>query len=386
MAQSDCKKKCYISILMVIVAVLSSVMGIMSPIVIMTFSSNYFVTFIMTFEFLIFFGFIWLVVVRNKSFPRLKWRTILELGISNAFMAIFILYSSDPSRTPPVMQSTLTALSIIPTILIRCCVFGKNQIHFDKIFNVISIIFLIGSVVVAGYPLVDNIGDIDLISIFWCVMYLTGICILSWYNVAQEKYVKETETTTLNTTFREKLDNKIILSFFSRIPMLIVIIFSFGCEYLLVFDNETSPLSRFNESFYEAFTQVEGALILQGFIFSYFLLFFSAIYLNGISTNYHMILTVISNPMVALFFTIFPSLNPGIQYPLWVTITSLVLSISSVILWIGGESQFSKKICRPKQSESTIQEQLSENLTGNFDDDEHYYSCKGVVRTYGEKI
>jgi hypothetical protein len=192
------------------------------------------------------------------------------------------------------------------------------------------------------------------------MIYFTGICILSWYNVTQEKYIKETETSVLNTTFREQLDNKIILSFFSRIPMMIVIIFSFGCEYLLVLDNETSPLSRFNESFYDAFTDVKSALILQGFIFSYFLLFFSAIYLNGISTNYHMILTVISNPMVALFFTIFPSLNPGIQYPLWVTLTSLGVSISSVILWIGGESKFLKKKCNnPKLN---IHHELNENL------------------------
>jgi hypothetical protein len=314
----------------------------MSPLVIMIFPSNYFVTFTITFELFVFFAFVWIFVVKDKSFPQ-KWKLILELGISNAFMAIFILYSSDPTRTPPVMQSTLTALTVIPAVLMRYCVFGKEYVYFDKVLNVISIILLVASVVVAGYPMADDIRHIDLMSIVWSAVYLIGICVLTWYNVTQEKYVRQTETKYINTTFREKLDNKIILSFFSRIPMLIIVMFSFGVEYLLVLDNETSPLVRFNESFYQAFTQLESGLILQGFIITYFVLFFSAIYLNAISTSYHMILTVISNPAVALFFTIFPSLNPGIQYHLWVTISSLVLSVSSVICWIAGESQFFKK-------------------------------------------
>lgn len=262
------------------------------------------------------------------------------------------------------MQSMLTALTVIPAVLMRYCVFGKEYVYFDKILNVISIILLVTSVVIAGYPLADDIRHINLVCIFWSVIYLIGICILTWYNVTQEKYVRQTETKYTNTTFREKLDNKIILSFFSRIPMLVIVIFSFGIEYLLVLDNETSPLLRFNESFYQAFTQLESGLILQGFIITYFVLFFSAIYLNAISTSYHMILTVISNPAVALFFTIFPSLNPGIQYPLWVTISSIIFSVSSVICWIAGESQFFKTKCKTKLQEN-VDNKLGEYLIDN---------------------
>lgn len=96
---NHCGQKCYITLLILIVTVLSSIMGIMSPIVIMIFPSNYFVTFIMTLELFVLFAVVWIFVVKDKSFPQ-KWKLILELGISNAFMAIFILYSSDPTRTP----------------------------------------------------------------------------------------------------------------------------------------------------------------------------------------------------------------------------------------------------------------------------------------------
>ena len=365
---SDCKQKCCMAVLILIVAILSAVMGIMAPIVIMTFSSDYFVTFMITLELFILFGLAWIFVVKDKSFPQ-KWKLILDLGISNAFMALFILYSSDPTRTPPVMQSTLTALTVVPAVLMRYCVFGKEHVYFDKVLNVVSIILLVASVAIAGYPLASDIEHVDLMSIIWSVVYLVGICILTWYNVSQEKYVRLTETEYINTTDREKLDNKIILSFFSRIPMLIIVICAFGVEYVLVLNNETSPLLRFNESFYEAFTQLKSGLILQGFVLTYFVLFFSAIYLNAISTSYHMILTVISNPAVALFFTIFPSLNPGIQYPLWVTISSLILSISSVLFWIAGESQFFKKKCKKTKLSScgkTENKQLREHFISHL--------------------
>ena len=53
-----------------------------------------------------------------------------------------------------------------------------------------------------------------------------------------------------------------------------------------------------------------------------------------------MILTNITNQSVAIFFTIFPELNHGIQYPLAVTISSLVLNVLSVVLWIKGEKNY----------------------------------------------
>lgn len=50
-----------------------------------------------------------------------------------------------------------------------------------------------------------------------------------------------------------------------------------------------------------------------------------------------MILTNIINQSVALFFIIFPHLNHGIKYPLYITLSSMSTSIISVIFWMNAE-------------------------------------------------
>jgi len=41
--------------------------------------------------------------------------------------------------------------------------------------------------------------------------------------------------------------------------------------------------------------------------------------------------------MVVIFFYIFPSLNSGVKYNIYVTVASVILNIISIILWTKGE-------------------------------------------------
>ena len=72
-------------------------------------------------------------------------------------------------------------------------------------------------------------------------------------------------------------------------------------------------------------------------------MFMLGIYVNSISTNYTMITKVVISPSVAIFFTIFSDLNPGLKYPLWIVIVTVIASIISVILWLKGESKIEYK-------------------------------------------
>ena len=337
-----------LSALMVVVLISSGVMGVLSPLIVTYYVSDYFVVFATTLEFLLIFGLLYLIVVKNKTKPK-EGKLIVLLGVLNAIMAMSYLYSSDPMRTPPVMQSTLTGIAVIPSAIIKRYVFG-NTVEYNSWFISFSIFFLVASVCVSAYPLIENMNG-NYMMVFWCCLYLAGgVCVRSWYNVIQELYVKKTEHSGQTLTFKESLGNKIELSFFSMLIMIGCIVPLSGFEWIIYSgSNRTDwymgPLYDFNNSFHEAFTTVREGLFLQSFIFSYLILFFSAIYLNAISTNYHMILTAICNPLVALFYTIFPSLNPGIQYPLWATLLSLLCGISSVVLWMFGEGKSNKKCC-----------------------------------------
>ena len=336
------KQKLTMSALMIWITLTSSTMGILGPILVTYFKSDYFVVFATSFEFFIFFGLLYLFSVKNKVSPPEKC-LIIQLGLFNAIMAMSLLYASEPTRTPPVMQSTLTGLAVLPSAVMRRLTFNKDTLY-HKMWTTLSCLLLLASLILSGIPLVEDwsSNENDLWSIMWCFIYLFGVCARSYYNVIQEKYVRKTEYGPgIDLTTKQKFDNKIILSFFSRIVMICIIMPMFGVDW--IGKNITQPLTDFNESFYEGFTTTHGGLLLQGFILCYFTLFFSAIYLNAISTNYHMILTAIANPTVALFFTIFPDLNPGIKYPWWIVISSLVCGIVSVAFWIKGESKIKKK-------------------------------------------
>lgn len=316
--------------LMTWVTITSSTMGILSPLLVTHFESEYFVVAATAIEFFVLFGIMFFTLVRDYK-ESLIWKHIIWLGIFNAYMAMSLLYASHPERTPPVMQSTLTGLAIIPSAIFRKLSFPDAP-NYDMRFIGLSCLFLAGSLVAAAIPIADNNKHA---SYWWSLIYLSGVCARSYYNIIQEKYVRETEYTPGSPmNDREKLENRIRLSFYSRIIMIMVIIPAFGLEWI---DNKDyEPFTKFDHSFHEAFTNLSHGGMLQGFIICYFFLFFSAIYLNAISTNYHMILTAICNPMVALFFTIFPDLNPGLHYPLWSVVASLGLSFVSVFLWMKG--------------------------------------------------
>jgi hypothetical protein len=98
-------------------------------------------------------------------------------------------------------------------------------------------------------------------------------------------------------------------------------------------------------------------IVLQVFIFLWFLLFVLALFLNEISTNYTMILTNVTNQSVALFFIIFPQFNNGIKYPLFITLSSLAASLISVLFWINAEKIVEEKIVEEKIVEEKIVEE-----------------------------
>ena len=320
----------HVFVLMSWVTLTSTIMGILSPLLVIRYESDYYVLFAISIEFFILFGIMFLCV--KEKTKMLKWKLIVQLGIFNAYMAITLLYASDPTRTPPVMQSTLTGLAIVPSAIFRKIAFPKS-IKYNMIYITISCIFLLCSVIISGIPIASNS---DIYSFWWCLIYISGVCARSYYNVIQEKYVRCTEYVDNKIlSSREKLDNRIRLSFYSRFFAIITIIPAFAFEWIQ--NTGIIPFEDFYDSFAESVQYNSSAVMLQGFILCYFGLFFSAIYLNAISTNYHMILTAICNPSVALFFTIFPELNTGIQYPIWSTIFSLVFSFLSIVFWMKGD-------------------------------------------------
>lgn len=357
-------------LLMLGVVISTSTMSILSPMLVIFFSSEYFIVLAVSVEFVLIFALIYAKINKTRkisNFDKSKFLLVLQLSVFNAYTTLAMVYSSHPSKTPPLMQSTLTGLAILPSTFFRKIFFGINTVY-DMKYIYVSCFFLLTSVILSAIPM---LGEGSAESIGWSLLYFSGICTKSYYSGIQEVFIKQTEKS--DSTQSEKLENRVALSYYSRILMLLIILPFFACEW--IGNKEHNPTKSFAESFLDAFTLKKGFL-LQGFIISYFCMFFMSVYVNAISTNYNMILSSASVPSVALFYTIIPGMTYGMDYPIWITVLSLVSIILSIYFWTKGDTQkvesddnyylFERNSCAGISYEVTINNVLHSSEKGSI--------------------
>lgn len=262
-----------------------------------------------------------------RNILRTQWKTILIAGTGNALMSLCFIYSADPRRTPVVIQSIFLGLAILPTVGFRKFLLNKKTIYIPK-FIVPSVIILVMSVILSVVPLF--ILDNDMSQSWWILGYMMAIVLLSFDNTMQEKYVTDTKDPGII--------NKLTFAFSTSVCQVIVLLCFCWTEW--VFGNSEDPVPAFTESLNEFVTEWSSFLFLELFILDCLALYLVSIYLNSMSTNYNMILTNLTNQSVAIFFIIFPSLNTGIHYPIYIVLPTLLLNCISVFLWIKGETNY----------------------------------------------
>lgn len=287
------------------------------------FESLFFILLMTSLQFVIFFGIAYLIIMKGKpELPDYKLIVILS-GVFSALMSILKMYASNPARTPAVMQSILSGLSILPNVLMTKIIL-KKKVRYDKRFIIPSVILMLASIGISCIPIVSNW---DIMAILWISLYILGIVSTSIYSVMQEKYFMETSDVTIK--------NKITIMFYTRLVHLIVVILCFWLEWVIGYSG--SPLTEFADSVVSFFTNGKYVGYLEGFILAYVCFYVFSVLLNSISSNYNMMATIAIGPVIAIFFTAFPDLNPGIKYPWYVVVPALICSVVSIILWVIGE-------------------------------------------------
>ncbi len=315
-----------IFMLMLGVVVTASTEHITMPIMVTYYHSIYFILFVTTFEGILCYGLLLLIIHKFRKIPLPKnIKIILCAGLVNTIMSFCFVYSANPVRTPVVIQSVFLGLAIFPSVLFTRLIL-KKKISYDKLYTVPSVLLLFLSVFLATIPLfsVDSGGLFS-----WTCMYFMAVMLMGIDSILQEKYTRITDDNTI--------ENRLIFTFYTSIVQFICVLAFFWVE--IVFGYSNNPWTNFADSFSLFGTDIFKCMILQLFIFVCLALYLISLHLNSISTNYHMILTNLTNQSVAIFFSIFPNLNSGIKYQLNILIPSLLCNILSVILWIKGENK-----------------------------------------------
>lgn len=324
--------------------------SIIIPILDTHYPSIYFILSTSSFQFCFAFGIIYLIIVRKGVGLPPKKLTVFGAGLFNGLMSVSLIYASKPTRTPVVLQSILSGLVILPTVVLTK-LFLKKKVRYNCFFSVTSIICLIVSLGISTIPLIKTWtwGGLG-----WICVYIFGTFCRSAFNVLQERYFIETDDTSLK--------NKIVNVFYIRLTHFIIVALSFWMEYAIGYKDikDHGPIQIFVESVKVFITKPIYMGLLEAFVVSYILLYMLGVYLNTISTNYNMITAVAATPANAVFFAIFPKLNPGIQYPPIIFVPSLIFAMISIALWIKGETNGS-------------------DIKENDDGSECYFEFKGTL-------
>ena len=330
------------------------------PIIVSSYTSIIFLIINTTFQITIITGLIFAV---SKYFIKassdIEWKLYYPMILAGIFSGIAVLclyYSSNPIRTPVMIQSVFLGLMIIPSVIFTKIFLNKTT-NYNYFYSSVSISLLLISIFITILPLITNDSNNNHINneinnsnnnsnnnsdnnsdsqsnnyVFgWIVLYLLGIILIALHSVFQEKYLMITDNSLINQ-FR-------LLFFMSGIQFIMSVMFC----WIELFLGYHSDYKEVFISIYDSFTifinEFKTTFLVELFIFSHVIMILLMIKLNSISTNYNMILVNLVNQAMALFFLIFPQFNNGIHYPYIVVLLSLMFSMSSVILWIYGESR-----------------------------------------------
>lgn len=315
------------------IVVTGAVQAIIIPLLAYRLTSLYFLLFAITLEctiLLFIIGSLFNLKTLNPNGGKKLW-ILLIAGGSSAMMSIGKVYASNPIRTPPVMQALLAELAIFPSVLFTKYIL-KKRVTYDFKLILPSIFFLIVSIVLPAIEMGSSNSVHNGWALLWISIYIVGVIFRGLAGIMQEKYFRDTDNFSVSNQFRVIMYNNLF--------QLLTLIPCFGLEFVIGYNNNhfTSILDSAKD-----LLTLKPALLFHGFNIACVIFIGLCIYVNTISANYTMIVSIAINPSVAIFFTIFSSLNPGFDFSWWIVVPSLVASVLSIALWMKGEKQEEKE-------------------------------------------
>ncbi|NIO44945.1 MAG: hypothetical protein GTN36_05340, partial [Candidatus Aenigmarchaeota archaeon] len=260
--------------------------GILIPILIQSFKNSlatpYYILVTSSFLFALIFFIIYIVHLKIKqrtrffSFSRKEWSLFFLTGMFDAFTGLFLVYASDATRTPIVMQTILGGSTIIFTMFVsKRIIESKRGIKLFNRYVIISLSLLFAGIIISTIPQYTK-AKWNPWNIFWICIFLLGILCRALYNTLQERYMEITDTS---------FTSKITILFWTCFFQFIVMLFLFWADWIPYFGY--SKLNTFGDQtgrFFLCYFSIDcdwTLLLALCFVGAYIGSYFSAIYLNA---------------------------------------------------------------------------------------------------------
>jgi hypothetical protein len=303
--------------------------------------------------------FISMLLFSKKFIPKKSDISILlYAGLYDALNGLFVIYASQPNRVPSIIQPFLTNWSIIASVIGNKFIVRDTKIYNNK-FVWSAALCIIGSIVIISVPqLLQGESESAFDFIIWSLVYIIGASFGAIFNVYQTKFynnqyepqfdelklnnLETNESTPLirknKIIMRDFLDQSSLLLFYQSAIQLIVMFLLIWVDIMPFFGSSTQ--TNFAENiklmFTCNFTSECGNTYIYYILFNigYVLSYIGSCYINIKSAPFNMIVTVLTSPIVVIFWLIFPNINPspnniGIEY----AIPSLFVATIGVVIW-----------------------------------------------------
>lgn len=313
--------------------------GITIPILIASFksalASPYYIVVSSAAWFALIFGFLYIALYKKNSIKLFRhkkeeWSVFCLTGLFDALTGICIVYASDATRTPIVMQTVLAGFTVIFTLIVsKSITNAKKRVKVFNPYVAVSILLLFTSVGISTIPQIHH-SEFGFESIFWIGIYLTGTICRAIYNTLQEKYMNDIGT-------ENEAINKATILFWTCAFQFIFSVALIWVDFLPLFgyshpDNFGSKSLEFVECYFSIDCKYTF-LYAMAFVGSYIGSYLCAIQLNSGSASFSMMTNSMIGPSIILFFSLDPAMNPGIDYPIYITIPVVLCSIASTAIW-----------------------------------------------------
>jgi len=293
----------------------------------------------------------WKITDRSLATPSFfeYWYWFILIGFFNGINGLMLVYASPPSRTPPLLQALLLNTGIIWAMITTRVLISKEEarLPYCRWQPIVALMALLGGIMLSLSPLINSAvdGDTPIFSdnggIVWSFVFMFSVAPGAIYNVCQEKFLKIRQRREKENPDRKRFFDMVVMLFWSCLFQLATIGAFFWADIVPHF-GFSSNLHEFSDNVNNSFECYFGVVDGCGdswwhgvlFISGYFLAYFCSAGLNESSANYNLIANTLGSPVSALFWIIFPNLNPeNTQTPLWSVLPALFLLVLGSVIW-----------------------------------------------------
>jgi hypothetical protein len=283
---------------------------------------------------------------------RKYWVNYVIRGLINTLTVICIVYSSPIERTPPILVLVISSMCILFGIVLTKIIIKKsiNYRHWCPITSLILLLISLILLIVGQITYNLDQNKFNYYVFIWIVICLLGFFFSSLYNVAEEKYI--TDSNPSLESDQQKRVNLFVTLFWTSVFQMVGIICFFWVDLLPFFGFSTINdfLPNLRNSilcfFVSAGCDYRNLLFGLSYIASYIITYVSTILLNRKSANFGLYAYAIGTPISSLIFLVCKFGTAST--PLWAVIPSIVILLSGILIWKYWEDRI---VTKPKQSD-----------------------------------